>query len=484
MLAVLQLQSIRHDYLLVSSFGLCHTAAGNTVEQCTAAAELDLALVVLNDTLNSNGIATGNLLNTSTLQTVAGNGSVLITIHHDLNGDVLVFLIVGGLNVNNLTGQGSKISQMLAFAQLGNVAKDLDRIGGGLLSHTAAADTVGQYATGVKLDLVLVVLDDTLDGDHVVQSDLVNAGTLQAVAGDGITLCALNSDHGSDVVVIGIEGGLNVGDLTGQSNNVRQGLIVLQRISLLYDLQRIGGSVNSVALLPVLQDTAKVELDGAIVVLNGTGNGDDVTKVQILNAVTLQTVADDGILGVTLHFHGNGDVLVLGIIHGADGNNLTGQSYLVRQALTLGQCIGITQHLTHINCLGQDVVPGEGDGLAATVGDGCGQGIGSILLALFVDIDLDRLVLAGNDLDHILTQIYGPGDFEGLAAHTDHSITLVITRGRSCLVRTLIKRLQILHRRISGDVVVYRCRRVVFLGTAGVLTARKQREHQGQQQQP
>ena len=452
-LAVLQLGGIGHDGLYIGGLGLCYAAAAQAVQQSTAAAELQLALVVFDDTLNGDDITTGDLLNAIALQTVAGDGHMAVTVNADHNRDVAVSAVIGGLDIDDLTGQSCVVVQVLTPAQLGSVCHDLLGIRGGLLSLAAAADAVDHLTTGVKFDLALIVLDDTHNGDDIIHSNLVYTGTLHTVAGDGLLLCALDHHNNRDVVIVGIEGRVDLNDLTGQSCNIGQALAVLQRIRCLHDLQRIGRSVHSIALFNALQDTALVELDLALVVLDGAGDSNDIANLQVFHALALQTIALNGVLLVAFHHHGNGDVLVLGVIHGVDGGNLTGQSDLVGQAFAVSQCVGILQDLTHVHGLGQNAIPAISSAVAALVGDGGDQLIGSVLLACLIHIDGDHFAFTGNDLDLAVAAFDGPNHLKGLTAHANHAIALIIAGGLDCFVGALVERLQVFHCCICSNVL-------------------------------
>ena len=480
MLTIRQCSCIGHNGCSIGGLGLCYAAAAQTVQQSTAAAELQLALVVLNDTLDGDNIATGNIGNTVALQTVADDGHGSIAVHRDHNGNVAVSAVIGGFNIGNLTGEGCVVVQVLTPAQLGCVAHDLGRVAGGLLSHTAAADTIQHLTAGVELDLALVVLDDTLYGNDIIHSQLIAAGTLQTVAGDGLTLCTLDDHDQGDVAVVGIIGSLNGGDLTGQSGYVRQSLAILQCIGSCHDLQGIGGSLHSVTLLPAFQDTAIIELNLAVVVLNGAGDGNDVANIQLVNAFALQTVAGDGILIEAFHHHGNGDVLELCIVHGVNADDLTGERYLIGQALTVCQSIGLFQHLLHVDCLGQNAVPGVGNAVAALIGDGGNQLIGGVLLASLVHVDGDHFTFAGNDLNLAVAAFNGPYHVERLAAHADHAIALVIPGGLNGFCGALVQSLQVFHCRIGGNVITHGGVCFYFC----TLTAGKTANHQGKQKHP
>ena len=479
LLALAQLVGIGEDGLGMGGLGLGVAAAADAVEHGAAAAELQLALVVLNDTLDGDGVAHSDLLYALTLHAVADDGTG-IAVDLDDHGDVVVFLIVGGVDLDDLTGQSCVVVQVLTGAELRSIGHDLSGIGGGLFCLTAAADAIQQHTAGIELDLALVILDDTLNGNDIVHCDLIAAGTLQTVAGDGLLLSTLHHEYDGNVAVLGIVGGLDLSDLTGQSRGVRQDLAVLQRIGLLNDLQRILGSFHSVTLLVAFQDAAGIKLDGAVVVLDGAGNGDDVAKVDDIHALALQTVALNGILLVALHDDGDGDVLEIGVVHLVDGNDLTGQSDLVGQALAGLQSISLLQHLAHINGLGLDVVPAISNGITALIGDRSGQCVGSVLLTLLVNVDDDSLTLAGSDLDRV--QVHGPGDLKGLAAHADHGITLIIPGCGDSFIRTLVQRLQVLHCRLGSD-VLFRCG-FGSLRCFFALAAREQAQDQSNQKQP
>ena len=130
-----------------------------------------------------------------------------------------------------------------------------------------------------------------------------------------------------------------------------------------------------------------------------------------------------------LHHDGNGDVLEIIAVHGVDGDDLTGQCGLVGQALAGFQRVGFLQDRSHIHSGRQQMVPGVGDGVAVTVGDGSGQDVGGILLDSLVDVDGDHAVLVSDDLDNVLAHVDSPDDLKINALDGHIADTLVILGG-------------------------------------------------------
>ena len=413
--------------------------------QVTFCAKFQLAIVVLNDTGNGDGIGLTDLVDAVAYHTVALD---LHAVYLDGNGDIAVIRLVSIIHTDDLTGQSCNIRKLFADTQLCSIRQNLGSIGGGLLRHTAAADALGHHTTGIILDGALVVLNDTGNGDQVVNGDLIHAGTLQAVAEDGVLLVALNLNHNGNVAIVGIIGRIDLGNRTGQGCLIRQSLILLQSVSSLQDLTGIGGSINSIALFHLLQNTAGIKLDGAFVVLESTQNGDDIANLQILDncngvIIALHTIALDGHILCTCDLDGDSDILILVAPNGVDGDDLTDQAGLVGQALADSQCIGSLDDLHHILCLGQDVVPGIGSHIAVFIGNGSSQHVGSCLLALLVDVDSHSTVFIYDDLYQILSNIHRPLDLELDTADTDNAVTVVVYGSFGAVV--LIKTFQVVN---------------------------------------
>ena len=79
--------------------------------------------------------------------------------------------------------------------------------------------------------------------------------------------------------------------------------------------------------------------------LDGTGSGNDIANLQVLNAVTLHAVALDGPILTAFHNDGDRDVLILGRIGIIHGDDLAGEGSLVGQLSALFQSISILYDL-------------------------------------------------------------------------------------------------------------------------------------------
>ena len=293
-----------------SQFHLDLAAASLAVGHGSGRELQSLTLIVDDGTGNGDGIADLDLADTVALHVEALDPSA-----GDLhgNGDVIVLRGVLLVDGEDLAGQSSHVGQLLVGAQLLGILQDLVLIVGGLLCHTAAGDTLQQLAAGIELDGALIVLDQTGNGDHVVDSNVLSLSALQAVAEDGVLGVAFHLNDDGNVVVSGVEGLIDLGNGTGQLHGVAQGLAVLQLVGSLQDLAHIGQSLNGIALLHCIQDATGVELDLAFIVLQGAGDGDEIAHLQFICALALQAVALDGHILSALNCDGNSDVLILGV---------------------------------------------------------------------------------------------------------------------------------------------------------------------------
>ncbi len=75
------------------------------------------------------------------------------------------------------------------------------------------------------------------------------------------------------------------------------------------------------------------------------------------------------------------------------------------------------------------MVPGQGFAVALGVSQGSGQNISDLFGALFVHIDGDHAVFAGNNGNHIFGHVHGPGDLKLLSAHGHGADNLIILGG-------------------------------------------------------
>ena len=434
-----------HCQLAVASLAVGHCGLGvfqNTV-------------VVLDLSGNRNGIADFNLLDiltghTVTLDACAGD--------LDGNGDILILAVIGSIHGEDLAGQNCNVRQLFTGFQLLGIPQDLILIVGGLLRSVTAADTLNQLAAGIKFDGAIVVLDDTGNGDGILNCDILNAGALQAVAEDGVFLVAIHSEDDGNVVVCRIKRRINGCNLTGQSDRIRQALAVLELVGSLQNLTGVGGSHNGIALFNGLQHTAGIKFNGAIVVLQSTGNSDDVTNCQRLNTFALQAVANNGHILSALNNNGDSNILVLRVVNCDNRLNLATQSGYIRQAFARFQCVGFLNNRSHIHCSRQQAIPGSGSCVALLIGNGSCQHIGSVSFALLVDIHSNGCtVLADNDLDLLFRQVGGPYDGKGNTTNADHSHTVVVHRSFQDFLLLRIECLQVLYGILSSDYIFAQC---------------------------
>ena len=441
------LQSLLLDIQSVSGLFLQRTVVHITgtlgpADHLALGAKLQLTVVVLDDTGDSDGIGLADLIDAVADHTVALD---LLAAHQDGDGDVAVAGIVGRIHAVDLAGQSCDVGQLLTGVQLAGIGQDLVLVRGGAFSHAAAADAVDHLTACVELDGALVVLDNAGDSNQVLDGDLAHINALHTVAQDGVLGIAFDLNDNGDVAVVGIVGAVDLDNSTGQSSGVGQLGVFLQGVCSLQDLAGIGDSFNSFAFFHSVQSTTGVKLDGAVVVLQSAGDSDDVADQQLVNAFALQAVAHNGLALSAFHFDGNSDVLVLSGVNGVDGSDLAAQGGLVGQAFAGSQFVSGIDDLNHIHGGRQDHIPGVGCGVAKFVGNSSGQGVGSGHFAQLVHIDGDGAVFVHDDLDQIFAHIHGPNHGEGDAGDTDDAVAVIVHGGGGGLFGVLINGTKIFH---------------------------------------
>ena len=396
--------------------------------QVGALSELNAALVVGDKAGNGDGIANAKsfIFYAFALQAVAQKGSTGIAANNNSDGDVTKLGIVVVVNFGDLTGQGSFIGSGLVFAQSISVLQDLLGVGRSL--HLAAGLFDLQQGTAfTKLEAALVVYKVALNGDGVTNQQGVCAITLNAVAHQGIFFEAFDFDGNRNVLVAGVVGGVDHSDLTGQGSFILGGATIGKSICFLQDGFDIGGSISNFTGNNSIQSTASLELDLALVVGDGTGNGDGIANLQSFSAFALQTVSLDGLAFYADDIHSNSDVLVAFVVGSVDLADHTGQGDFTVHGSALLQSIGFVHDGTKVQVdLGNQVLPAEGNNLAASR-DGCGQGVGNILSGHFVHIDGNSAIAVLNDLDVLFSHINRPYDFVGGAVHGNGADALKVT---------------------------------------------------------
>ena len=419
-----------------------HRGVGSGVlpaDQHTALDELDLGvaggvLIVLDVTLDGDGIANADLVSAVALQAVALDGHGLAALHHDGDGDIAIVAIIRRVDLGDLAGEGSLVRQLLADLQLIGSLDDLQRIGG---SHGGVL-LIGHQSGVVILDgavagLTDVVGDVALNGDGVANADDIRAGTLHAVAQDGLGLTAFD-DHGDGhVAVSGVIGGIDLGDLTGQGGLVLQRSIGAQSVGLVNDYLGIAGLGGGNSVFPLDQLAACGELDGAVaLVANIVGDvaldGDQVIDTDLVSAVALQAVADDGLALAAFDLDGHGDVAVLCVVGSADLGDDTGQGSLVRQGLVGTQGVSLVDDLLGIlgsldlfaldHCI-QGASGVELDG-AVVVLQHTGDGDGVADLQVFAALTLQAVALNGHILSVTHDHHHGDVLVAGIVRSLDH----------------------------------------------------------------
>ena len=431
---LVQLHIVGGVFLQAAEVDRCGAGAhGPIVQVCSV--ELNGAIVVLDNAGYSDPVGDTDACDAVALHIVALEHIPAVDDHG--NGDIVIVGVISSVHTVDGAGQSCDVGQAVAIAQLGQVSQNLGCVVGGLLCDAAAADALDHHTAGIKFNSTLVVLDHTGNGDQVVDGNFLNAITLHTVADDGILRVAVYGDLNRDVAVVGIIGGGNSGNSTGQSGLIRQRSAVRQCVSGLQDLTGIGGSLNGVALFDLLTDTAGVEFDGAFVILDGTGNGDDIANQNVLNTLALHTVAQNGHILCALYGDHHGDVVVGGVIDLVDGDDFADQTGLIGQTLTGLQCVSGLNQLDHIHALGQDVVPGVGCHIAGCVGNGCSQLVGGFGFCLFVHVHGHSAVAVVDDHDQVFAYVYGPYHIKGNAGDADHSHTGVVNGGDRTVVQVV-----------------------------------------------
>ena len=405
-------------------------------------------------------------------------GNVQITVvvifnGNDRTGDVVITLGVGVV----ILAQTQVIS--LCHGQSGAGS------GIGLLYGRFVVHAADQHTASSELDGAVVVGDHTGNGDLVIDVQLIGAVALDAVALDGVTV-GLHSD--GDVAVVRAVGLIHEGDHTGQGTVVGQGLAGSQRVSLLQNIQRILGSHGScaAAALNSFQDTTCSELDLTVVVHKATGDGDGVTHSQLVSAVALQTIANNGHILYTGHFDGDGDVHIGGIVRRLDGLDHTGNGVGAFQSFTGSQLVGLLNSLDSIfvDSSGDDVIPADAQLTAVLTGDGSGQHVGSglsgVLVSLFVDVDGVGAIFILDDLQDFFCHIHRPDDIVAGQADADSAQTGIVHRGLFSSI--LVEGTQVLDSLLQLQVglsVLGRCYRSRLSGGVGGLISAtgKQAKH-------
>ena len=346
--------------------------------------------------------------------------------------------------------------------------------------------------------MATVVLQGAGDGDDVIQPDLIHIFALHTVAGNIVPGLAGLDDDG-DVVVLCAVLRFDADDTAGQGDLIGQALASLQRKGSFQDLLRISGNFKRVfTLFDANQQATCVKFNGALVVLDVAGDGDDIAGQQVLAAVALQAVAHNGLVFTAGDLDGNGDVLVVSAVGGINSNDLTLQGNFVRQRLAVFQCVSSVDDLkaaaAHGN--GQHMLPGQGSGSAVGTGNGSGQSVGNLNLAVFVDIDGDHAVGTLHDLDSGFVAVNGVNDFVSVQADTNGTQTLKVRGSLVAVTDGLVICLQV----SDGIFQIVICHNSLLSGGSGsrsvggissgsgrgstVATAGQQRQHHNCQQNP
>ena len=360
-------------------------------------------------------------------------------------GIVLLLLAHGNRFGNGQGGIGSRIGSFVGRLLVGQA---------------------NQLAACAKFDGTVVVGKHTIDSNHIVDIQLVNAGALHAVALDGI---AIGCHGDGDVAVVGIIGIVNGGDGAGQATGIGQGLAGLQGKGSLENFSRILRCLGrlTAAAFNGFQDTSLGKFNFAVVIGQGTGDGDGVANGQLVSALAFQAVALDGHILGTGNFDGNGDVLVAGIVHGIDADDLTGEGVSTVQGLTGLQRIGSLDGLDGflINCGGNHMIPADRDFTAIGSDDGCGQhignGFGGLRNGFLIDVDGEGAVFVFHDFDELFVHIHGP--YNGIGVGSDANLTQALVVHGSLLRGALVEHPQIFQSLVKLGISL----RIGFIGFTG-----------------
>ena len=398
------------------------------VIQGAAGGKLDGALIVGQSAGNGDGITNTDLISTFALQAVAIDG---LTINNHRDSYILEAIVIGGLDLGNLAGQSCLVGQGFIFGQSKSFLDNLLGIGGSF-HFGAGLFNLNQCATSGVLNGAVVIGDVTLNGDGIADQEGICAFALNAVAQDGILGVAFNFHGDGYVLVAGIIGSVDLGNLTGQSCLICGRFASGQAVGILQDLLDLFGSVNSFAGDYAVQGTTCTELDLTLIVGQSAGNGNGVADLQAFSAFALQAVTLNGLAINADNIDGYGDVLVAIVIGGRDTADHTGQGDLVVHGSALLQSIGFINNSTEVQVhLGNDVLPAEGNDLVAIL-DGGGQGVGNFFCGGFVYIDGHAAISVLDHLDVLFSYVNRPYNFVGLAVHRNSANAGKVPRGLLC----------------------------------------------------
>ena len=269
--------------------GLGSLADLNNIQQF-GSLELAGAVVLLHVALDSDDIVHLQGLCAFALQAVALNS---VPVNNDGNSDVLVLIAVGGVDGADTAGHGDgAIGQGFVVAQCVQIVQDLMGIGRNDDGRAGLLNEVDGTA-GVELNLVVVVLDDTLNRDGITGVQIGSALTLQAVAQNGFVFAAFDLDGNRNVLILITVGGVDGGDHTVQADSFSHSFADFQRVCLIDDcLHLFDGSDAGQQVFP------GCGLSVAVAVSDGSGQ--DV--VGVLGALFVNI---DGDSAVIMNIDGN-----------------------------------------------------------------------------------------------------------------------------------------------------------------------------------
>ena len=257
------------------------------------------------------------------------------------NGNILVSGIIFRIDLRDLTSQ----CVFLGRSQVGILFQGVQGVDDGFLRREGRCvlactdrDDLVQRAVCVKFDGglaggIYIVLDDTGDLDDVGDLDLVRVVALHAVALDGLVFSAGDNDRDCDVLVVRVIRRIDLGDLACQSLFADQVVAFRQCVSRVNNLL-----VCAIILLlfagadrdNLVQRAVCVKFDGGLaggihVVLQITGDLDDVRDLDLVRVRALHTVALDRLVGHVVDHDRDGNILIILVIRRVDLRDFTGQ---------------------------------------------------------------------------------------------------------------------------------------------------------------
>ena len=331
----------------------------------------EIILNLTNDLAGALAVLDGHLATNSMAE--VGNGQHMTT---QIQSDVAAFNINVCGDIAAQDDSATSIQSLLQFLSGVNAGFGFGGLGlGGLgLGGLGLGGIFGIncFAAGIDYDLIAANLIgcacelDHISGSKQFQSDgiangsnstqISNISILQGILGTG----ALKDDLGHAGILDLHRGALvetsrcdivsNVGSAAalavGQGNAVAFPQLAAGIPGYTVCCIKGNGSSGSLCVIRSLtldvgiQRTTGIELDGTIVVLQSTGNGDGVILCNQISTGALHAVAHNGLGLAAFHNDGNSNITILGVVGSIDAGNHTGQGISTFQRCALCQCVG------------------------------------------------------------------------------------------------------------------------------------------------